>query len=64
MSEYIIFLLGALSGGCLVAFVSAIIHTRIMQEAHDKFCSIRETIRRYAYARGYEDAKKGGLKRS
>jgi len=64
MSEYIIFLLGSLSGGCLVAFVSAIIHTRKIQEAHDEFSSIRETIRRNAYARGYEDAKTGGLKRA
>jgi len=64
MSEHLIFLLGSLCGGSLVAFFAAIIHTRKCEELTDEIVSTRETIRRYAYARGYEDARKGGLKRA
>lgn len=64
MSPVLIFLLGSLCGGSVLAFFASVIHTRRLQEAHDEIVSTRETIRRNAYARGYEDAKKGGLKRA
>jgi hypothetical protein len=62
--ESLIFLVGSLCGGCLVGFFASIIHTRKVQELQDEIVSTRETIRRNAYARGYENAKTGGLKRA
>ena len=64
MTSILIFLLGSLCGGSVVAFFAAIIHTRKCEELTDEIVSTRETIRRNAYARGYEAAKTGGLKRS
>ena len=64
MNEYLIFILGSLFGSCFVGFVASILHTRKVQELHDEIVSTRETIRRNAYARGYQDAKTGGLKRA
>ena len=64
MSTTVIFLLGSLFGCSVTAFFAAVIHTRKVQELQDENVSTRETIRRYAYARGYEEAKTGGLKRA
>lgn len=64
MSPVLIFLLGSLFGGSVLSFFASIIHTRKVQELQDEIVSTRETIRRNAYARGYEDAKTGGLKRA
>lgn len=64
MSEVLSFLLGSLFGSCLLGFFASVIHTRKVQELQDEIVSTRETIRRNAYARGYEAAKMGGLKRS
>lgn len=64
MSEILSFLLGSLFGAAVTAFFAAVIHTRKVQELQDEIVSTRETIRRNAYARGYEAAKMGGLKRA
>lgn len=64
MNELLIFALGSLTGATVLGFFAAIFHTRKVEELHDEFTSLRETIRRRAYARGYEEAKTGGLKRS
>ncbi len=64
MSPVLIFLLGSLCGGSALAFFASVVLARRTQEAHDEIVSTRETIRRNAYARGYEDAKTGGLKRA
>jgi hypothetical protein len=64
MSPVLIFLLGSLCGGSVLAFFASVVMARRTQEAHDEIVSTRETIRRNAYARGYEDAKTGGLKRA
>jgi hypothetical protein len=64
MSPVLIFLLGSLCGGSVLAFFASVVLARRTQEAHDEIVSTRETIRRNAYARGYEDAKTGGLKRA
>lgn len=62
-TELLIFLTGSLSGLCLALWGFTIWHGRKMQEANDEFTSLRESIRRNAYSKGYEDAKNGGLKR-
>lgn len=62
MNELLIFLLGSLSGCALACFCFAVYHSRRVHEMHDEFLSVREQIRRNAYARGYEVAKTGGVK--
>lgn len=62
MNSLLIFILGSLSGCTLTCFCFSFFHSRKMQEARDEFSSLRETIRRRAYASGYETAKTGGLK--
>lgn len=64
MSETLIFLLGSLCGGSLVAYFASIIHSNKVQGLQDEIVSTCETIGRNAYARGYEAAKMGGLKRA
>lgn len=61
-TELLIFLLGSLTGASSLAFFAAVIHTRKVQQLHDELTSTRETIRRNAYSRGYEDAKTGKIK--
>lgn len=61
-AELLIFLFGLLTGAAVTAFFAAVIHTRKVQQLHDEFTSTRETIRRSAYSRGYEDAKTGKIK--
>ena len=62
--ELLIFGLGSLTGLLGSAFVFSVSFSRKAEEMHDELVSTRETIRRNAYARGYEAAKSGGLKRS
>lgn len=62
MNELLIFLLGSLSGCSFTFFFFITYHSRKVQEMHDEFLSVREEIRRNAYARGYEVAKTGGIK--
>jgi hypothetical protein len=64
MSPVLIFLLGSLCGGSVLAYFASVVLARRTQEAHDEIVSTRETIRRNAYAKGWEDAKTGGLKRA
>ena len=61
-TELIILLLGSLTGAVVTAFFAAVIHTRKVQQLHDELTSTRETIRRNAYSKGYEDAKTGKIK--
>jgi hypothetical protein len=64
MSPVLIFFLGSLFGGSVLSFFASVVLARRTQEAHDEIVSTRETIRRNAYAKGWEDAKTGGLKRA
>lgn len=64
MNELLIFALGSLAGSALASFCWAVFHTQKTTELADELVSTRETIRRNAYARGYEAAKTGQLKRS
>ena len=61
-TELLIFLSGSLAGSSVTAFFAAVLHTRKVQELQDELISSRETIRRCAYARGYEAAKTGKVK--
>jgi len=63
-TELLIFLLGLLTGAAVTAFFAAVVHTRKVQQLQDELTSTRETIRRNAYSKGYEDAKTGKIKTS
>lgn len=60
----LVFLCGSLSGFLATAFFCVVALNRKEEEMHDEIVSTRETIRRNAYARGYEAAKRGEVKRS
>jgi hypothetical protein len=64
VKEAILLLLGSMSGCTLSAFLFAVFHSRKVVEMTDTFMSVRETIRRNAYSKGYEDAKTGEVKRA
>lgn len=64
MSATIIFLLGSLFGCAVATLCIGSIHIQRVRRLRDEFICARETIRRYAYARGYEEAKAGGIKRA
>ena len=64
MSTTVIFLLGSLFGCAVATLCIGSIHIQRVRSLRDEFISTRETIRRYAYARGYEEAKTGGIKRA
>jgi hypothetical protein len=64
VSPVLIFLLGSLCGGSVLAFFASVVLARRTQEAHDEIVSTRETIRRNAYARGWEAGRSGDVKRS
>lgn len=63
-SELLIFIFGSLIGASGMGFFTAVIHVRKVESLCDEFASKREAIRRYAYARGYEAARAGEVKRS
>lgn len=63
-SELLIFIFGSLIGASGMGFCTAALHVRRVQSLCDEFASLRETIRRHAYARGYEAARTGEVKRS
>lgn len=63
-SELLIFIFGSLIGASGMGFFAILIHLRRVQSLCDEFAGLRETIRRYAYARGYEAARAGEVKRS
>ena len=64
MSRELFFLIGALCGIGLTGYVAVILHLRKVAEITREFTAQRETIRRHAFARGYEEramlAVKGG----
>jgi hypothetical protein len=55
--DLLIFLCGSLFGCLTSALLGAYIYYRKREELHDELTLTRETIRRNAYARGYEDAR-------
>lgn len=63
MNPYLLFILGSLVGSVLTFLIVSLWVARLNYRI-DELVAIRETIRRNAYARGFEDAKSGNLKRS